>query len=361
MPNKPPLEISCSQYFMKWLESRQISFALTTYHTNRLFLIGLKDSKHLSVFERMFEHAMGLYATTDRLYMSSKYQIWQMENALPDGATHNGFDRLYVPRVAHTTGNIDVHDMALDKNGKLVFVNTLYSCLATLSEKYNFKPIWKPSFISRLAPEDRCHLNGLAMKNGSPGYVTAISKSDVAAGWRERRSDGGVIIDVESDEIILQGLSMPHSPRWYRDRLWVLNSGTGEFGWVDTNKGRFESVAFCPGYMRGLTFIDNYAIIGLSKPRHEKIFNGLPLQDALNEKDAKAQCGFMVINIDTGNVEHWLQLEGVVVELYDVQVLHDVHRPTALGFKSDEIHRYISYEHEGMLTFSPLSVMKTEQ
>jgi uncharacterized protein (TIGR03032 family) len=361
MSKQPPLEITCSQYFMQWLENRHVSIALTTYHTNRLFLIGLKEQQRLSVFERMFEHAMGLCVAPDRLYMSSKYQVWEMHNALPHGATHDGFDKLYVPRVAHTTGNIDVHDMALDQDGKLVFVNTLYSCLATLSENYNFTPIWKPSFISRLAPEDRCHLNGLAMKDGRPAYVTAVSKSDVTAGWRERRQDGGVVIDVQSNEIILDGLSMPHSPRYYRDRLWVLNSGTGEFGFVDENSGNFETVAFCPGYMRGLAFIDNYAIIGLSKPRHEKVFNGLPLQDALQAKDAEAQCGFMIINIETGNVEHWLQFEGVVVELYDIQVLQGVRRPTALGFKSDEIHRFISFEHDNQLTFSPLSVIETQR
>ena len=361
MDKKPPLEITCSQYFMQWLEGRNVSIALTTYHTNRLFLLGIKEQNKLSVFERMFEHAMGLCVTEDRLYMSSKYQIWQLDNALPHGATHNGFDKLYVPRVAHTTGNIDAHDMALDKDGNLVFVNTLYSCLATLSDKYNFNPIWKPGFISKLVPEDRCHLNGLAMRDGSPAYVTAISKSDVTAGWRERRSNGGVLIDVASNEIILDGLSMPHSPRYYRDKLWVLNSGAGEFGYIDEQSAKFVSVAFCPGYMRGLSFVDNYAIIGLSKPRDEKVFNGLPLQDALKAKDADAQCGFMVINIDTGIVEHWLQFEGVVVELYDVQVLENVRRPTALGFKSDEIHRFITFESEGMVTFSPLSVSDTQR
>src|SRR5690606_29974768 len=125
----------------------------------------------------------------------------------------------------------------------------LFGCLATTSETHSFVPLWKPPFASRLAAEDRCHLNGLALKDGRPKYVTAVSQSDVADGWRDQRTRGGCVVDVESNEIIATGLSMPHSPRWYRDRLWLLNSGTGFLGTLDTGSGRFEEVAFCPGYL----------------------------------------------------------------------------------------------------------------
>jgi len=224
------MEFIASRYFLSWLHDARISLAFTTYQTNRLFLIGLKDDGTLSVFERRFDRPMGLCATSERLHLATRWQLWELVNALPPGVTHQGYDRVYVPRRAHTTGDLDVHDVVIDGAGRIVFVNTLYSCLATVSERYSFTPLWKPPFVSRLAPEDRCHLNGVALAEGTPAYVTAVSRSDVAAGWRDRRHAGGLVVDVDDDEIVTESLSMPHSPRVYRERLWVLNSGAGEIG-----------------------------------------------------------------------------------------------------------------------------------
>ena len=149
------------------------------------------------------------------------------------------------------TGELDAHDIGQLADGRIVFVNTLYNCLATPSERHSFTPIWKPSFISKIVKEDRCHLNGLAMEDGVPRYVTAVSKSDTIDGWRDRRVDGGIVIDVQSGKIVLGGLSMPHSPRLHRGKLWVLNSGTGEIGWIEpvrqATDAKFNVLAFCPG------------------------------------------------------------------------------------------------------------------
>src|SRR4029077_4773473 len=95
----------------------------------------------------------------------------------------------------------------------------------------------KPSFISGLLDGDKCHLNGMAMDEGRPAYVTAVSRSDVIDGWRDRRSDGGVVIDVATGKVVCNGLSMPHSPRMHKGELWVLNSGTGELGVVKLPDG----------------------------------------------------------------------------------------------------------------------------
>jgi uncharacterized protein (TIGR03032 family) len=276
--------------------------------------------------------------------MSSLYQVWRFENVFEPGQNQDGFDRLYVPQVGYTTGDLDIHDMAVDRDNRLVFVNTLFGCLATLSETHSFKPLWQPPFISKLAAEDRCHLNGLAMKDGQPGYVTTVSQSDVADGWREHRTNGGLVIDVIRNDIVCTGLSMPHSPRWYHDKLWLLNSGTGDFGYVDLATGRFESVCFCPGYMRGLSFHGHFALVGLSKPRHNKTFSGLALDDNLKSRNAEARCGVQIIDLRTGDIVHWIRMEGVIDELYDVIILPHVRRPMALGFKTDEIRRVLSIE-----------------
>ena len=135
-------------------------------------------------------------------------------------------------------GQLDVHDVGLLKDGRIVFVNTLFNCLATTSDRHSFTPLWKPPFISKITKEDRCHLNGLAMEDGMPRYITAVSKSDTIDGWRDRRADGGIVVDVQSGEIVITGLSMPHSPRLYRGRLWVLNSGTGELRWISGVRAR---------------------------------------------------------------------------------------------------------------------------
>ena len=148
-------------------------------------------------------------------------------------------------------------------------------------------------------------------------------------------------MDVESSEIIADGFSMPHSPRFYRDRLWLLDSGNGWFGYIDSDTGKFERVTFCPGYARGLSFIGDYAVIGLSKPRHEVTFGGLPLDAALEEKESSARCGLQVVDLNTGDVAQWLRIEGVVAELYDVVTLPGVARPKALGFKTDEVRRNV--------------------
>jgi uncharacterized protein (TIGR03032 family) len=336
------LELIGSRNLPAWLQEQRVSLAFTTYQTGKLFLIGLQPDGRLSVFERTFNRCLGLWGDTQTLWMTSLYQMWRFENTLPAGQVANGYDRIYVPRVSYVTGDLDIHDVSVTADDRVVFVNTLFGCLATLSDRHNFIPIWQPPFLSKLAPEDRCHLNGLALENGQPAYVTAVSQSDVADGWRQRRNDGGCVIDVRTNEILVSGLSMPHSPRVYRDQLWVLNSGTGQFGRIDRSAGQFEPVCFCPGYLRGLSFVGDYAVVGMSQCRENRTFQGLALDEELRRRNAEAHCGLCVIDLRTGDLVHWLWLEGVVQELYDVVTLPGVRRPSALGFKTDEICRTLS-------------------
>nr|WP_269144858.1 TIGR03032 family protein [Nostoc sp. WHI] len=347
--DKPSLEINASRQFTAWLYEQNLSLSFTTYQAGKLFFIGLQPNGKLSVFERTFERCMGLYANGNSLYMSSLYQLWRFENIIQPGQNHQGYDALYLPQVGYVTGDLDIHDIALSKaeekylgSQKLVFVNTLFSCLGTVSETHSFVPLWQPTFISKLAAEDRCHLNGLAMQSGKPKYVTAVSQSDVAEGWREHRVNGGCVIDVESNEIVLRGLSMPHSPRWHQEKLWLLNSGAGEFGFADLKRGVFEPVAFCPGYLRGCAFHGDFAIVGISQPRHNKTFSGLPLDEKLQQKNVEPRCGLLVIDLRSGDIVHSLRMEGVVLELYDVVALLGVRHPMAIGFRSDEIRRVVT-------------------
>ncbi|HEY4163544.1 MAG TPA: TIGR03032 family protein [Dongiaceae bacterium] len=338
------LEFMPSRQFPEWLAEQKLSLCFSTYQAGKLFFIGLQPNGRLSIFERTFNRSMGVWCDGQTLWMTSLFQLWRFENALSQGENHQGYDRLYVPQLAFTTGDVDAHDVTVASDGKPIFVNTLFSCLAQPSDAKSFRPIWKPPFISQLLPEDRCHLNGLAMEDGRPRFVTAVGEVDVADGWREKRVGGGIVIDVAENAIVATGLSMPHSPRIYDGRLWLLNSGTGEFGFVDADSGKFEAIAFCPGYLRGLSFHGPFAIVGLSQPRESKTFTGLPLDDALAKRGASPLCALMVIDLKSGAAVHWLKIEGIVHELYDVVALPDIRRPMALGLKTDEIRRLLTVE-----------------
>ncbi len=337
-----------STHFAEWLARADVSVALTTYQAGRLFFIGRRPDGGVRAHERMIEQCQGLWTDGQSLWTSGLWTLWRFENALRPGTlTASGADRKFVPREGRVTGRTDIHDIAIaeiDGAPRPIFVNTLFSCLATISDTASFRPVWKPKFISNLAPEDRCHLNGLAMDGRRPAYVSAVSSSDVADGWRERRRDGGVIIDVATGEKVATGLSMPHSPRLYDGRLWVLNSGEGEFGTVDPSTGAFTAVCFCPGYARGLAFVGRHAVIGLSRPRHNQTFAGLALDERLAAKDAVPRSGLLVVDIDTGNVVEWLRFQHTIDELYDVAVLPGVRQAEAVGFVADDIQRELSYE-----------------
>lgn len=348
---EPSLALTASRGLVSWMASERISFAFTTYQAGKMFMVGLQPDGRLSVFERTFNRCMGLHASADAqtLWMTSLFQLWRFENYVPAGGlSPDGYDRLYVPTLGHTTGDLDIHDVHVRADGAPVFVVTLFNCIGTVSQTHSFKPIWRPPFISVLVPEDRCHLNGMAVDpaTGEPLYVTMVSRSDVSDGWRDQRSGGGLLMDVRTNEVVAEGLSMPHSPRVHPDwpgRVWLLNAGTGYFGYVDVGSGdkTFHEVAFCPGFLRGLSFVGRKALVGLSASRENRTFSGMPLDDNLKAKSAEARCAIHVIDLDTGTTEHWLRVEGVVRELYDVVALRGVVRPKLLGFKTDEIRRML--------------------
>ena len=352
-PSKEPekqakIDINFSGGLAGFLSSQGLSFAFTSYQTGRLYLIGSELDGKLALHEAQYPQAMGVVGDQNRIYLGTLTQLVRMENVLQaDQLANAKHDKVYVPRNMQTMGAIDFHEVGIRNNGSVVIVNTRFSCLCEPSLTHSFKPIWKPKFISKLAPEDRCHLNGLAMVDGAPKYVTAVCKSDVVDGWRDRRHDGGVIIDVETDKTVAEGLSMPHSPRWHKGKLWVLNSGTGELGWIDESikdkTKRFTPAAFCPGFLRGLSFIGDYAFVTLSKPRYKR-FDGLALADKLEEKDADAWCGVQIVSLRTGDVAHWVRLDGAIAELFDVCVLPGVKNPITLGPNSKEIREFITME-----------------
>lgn len=340
-------EYSVSDGLFNRLHSLNVAIAFTSYQSGILYFIGRNQEGGINVHQTALPKPMGL--SLDKkgsLTMTGGYQIMRFENILePNQQVNSTFDTCFVPRRVHVTGDLDAHDVGINSNDEPVFVNTRFNCIATTSERYSFTELWRPSFISSLVDEDRCHLNGMAMQDDEPRYVTAVSKSDTIDGWRDRRADGGVVIDVKTNQIVCEGLSMPHSPRIHNDKLWLLNSGTGELGVININEdgtGEFEAKVFCPGFTRGLAFYGDYAFVGLSKPRYKR-FEGLALDDKLKQTDSEPWCGVQIINLNTNSCVDWFRIDGKIAELYDLEVIPESICPMAVPPESPEAAKLVSF------------------
>ena len=349
-PAAPPPEetkISVSRGLAAWLTQNQTSFAITSYQSGRLFLVGTMPDGTVSVHQSAFSRAMGVCWDRNGLWLASRVQIWRLENILPEGMLAQGtYDLSLMPRQTFITGDIDVHEMGVGDDGKPVFVNTSYSCLATIDPVHSFRPIWKPSFISELAREDRCHMNGLGMLDGKPKYVTAVSQTDVADGWHGRPLPKGVVIDVETNRVVTDQLSMPHSPREAPDgKLYAVDSGRGFLVEVDKETGDLRDVAFCPGFLRGLAIINGFALVTVSKPRYGK-FEDMPIADELAKRNGTPMCGVLIIDLATGKGAEWLRLEGDVHELFTVELMPGIKCPMVVGPATEEFPETITFDAE---------------
>jgi len=295
---------------------------VSTYQAGKLVILR-PDGDSINTHFRSFNRPMGMAADQQRLMLGSLMEIVEFRN-MPDVAKRlqnpPRHDAVYMARRGHITGHIDIHEMAWDADGAVWFVNTMFSCLCTLDVKSSFVPRWRPKFVSHYAPEDRCHLNGLAMRNGIPRYVSALGETNEREGWRVNKRNGGLIIDVTTNRVVTRGLSMPHSPRWYDNRLWVLESGRGALCTVDLKTGERTDVARVPGFCRGIDFIGPIAFIGLSQLRGTTPFTDIPITD----DNADRLSGVWAVHIHTGKTVAFLKFTGGVQEIFAVQAVPGV-------------------------------------
>lgn len=315
MPSQPPFESRYSLSFPGMLSSLGVSLLVSTYQSGRLILCRA-DGDHLNTHFRVLSVPMGIAVDGERISVGTERRIITYRNhANAVGQLGDPrYDACFLPLNAHVSGNIQVHELGY-LAGELWAVSTRFSCLVSFDGDHSFVPRWRPPFVSALAAEDRCHLNGLAVVDGRPGYVTALGVTDEPRGWRDEKGSGGVLVDVASGEVVVRGLSMPHSPRWYDGRLWVLESGRGSLAVADVGSGTVETVAELPGFTRGLAFLGPYAFVGLSQVR-ESVFRGLPIVQR-----QQRECGVWVVDLRSGEIAGHLQFTGAVQEIFDVQVL----------------------------------------
>lgn len=314
-----------SSSLVELLGKAQSSIVISTYKSGHvIFARAGRDKLDTHVFG--FNRPMGMAVDGPRLAIgtgSTVESYWNQATLAARIDPERLHDGVYVPRSTVHTGDVAIHEMDYDADGLLWFVNTRFSCLSTLDPAHSFNATWIPDWITGLAGEDRCHLNGLAMRDGRPTYVTALARTDTEHGWREHKGTSGVIVEIATNRVVTQGLSMPHSPRWHDGKLWVLQSGLGTLSTVDPDSGQVNQVAELPGFTRGLAFIGRYALIGLSQVR-ESVFTGLPITSRADERN----CGVWAVDTQTGQIVGLLRFEGAVQEIFDVKVLPGITWPT---------------------------------
>lgn len=341
-----PLRSVHTSSFPELLRQLGASVLVTTYQAGKLVVLREKGGV-LNTHFRNLQKPMGLACDGGKLAIGCSVDIWEYHDVpaiclkldasddYPSTAAKH--DACYMPRRSHCTGDIQIHEMAFVED-ELVFVNTAFSCLAKRSERNSFEPVWRPKYIKQLTPGDNCHLNGLAVRDGLVKYVTALGETNKPGGWRENKRNGGLLIDVNSKEILARGLSMPHSPRWYNGKLWVLESGEGTIGTVDPATGKHEAIAQFPGFTRGLSFLGPLAFIGLSQVRESAVFSGIPLVERLN-KAKERTCGVWVLNIETGETLAFCKFEEGVQEIFAVEVLSGVRFPDLVNHDAEIVGR----------------------
>lgn len=329
----PPYSCTCSPNIPELLRGLKISLILSTYQAGKVIFLSATEDDKLVQLPRHFNTPMGIAFADDKLAIATKNEVVELRN-YPEMAPNypskpNTYDSIFLYRALYYTGQLSLHDMYFIDN-KIIATNTLFSCIASISNEHSFTPIWKPDFIEEYSPNDFCHLNGLAVDTTGLRYVTALGgKNSTRQGWRENKMNGGVLIDINSNEVILENLQMPHSPRLYNDKLYFLNSAAGELCVVDTEKRTFGSISNLGGYARGMDRYEDYLFIGLSKLRHQsQVFGDLPIAET-------SFAGIIIVHLPTASIVGHIRYESSVEELYDVKVLPGYIRPSIASKKKE--------------------------
>jgi uncharacterized protein (TIGR03032 family) len=317
------------------LTQLRLSVLISTYQTGHLVVVSAREGRLTLAFSQ-FERAMGIAVKQGTIAVCTRKEVWFLREAPDIAAKLQPAGRYYacfLARTSHFTDDIQAHEAAWvkrDRESEFWIVNTLFSCLCALHPRYSFAPRWRPPFISALRPEDGCHLNGLAVVNGQPRYVTALAEADTPSGWRALKHNGGCIIEVPSGRVVSRGLLLPHSPRVEGERIFFLHSGQGDLALADPKTGQVTSVAPVPGVSRGLAIHGGYAFVGLSKAR--RTLEGVPIVAERNS----LRCGLWVIHLGSGAIAAHLEFCTGVEEIFDVQVLPGVVCPYVSGPAADK-------------------------
>jgi uncharacterized protein (TIGR03032 family) len=335
----PPFTCTSSPGFAELLHQLKCSIAISTYQAGKLIFISPKNDHELIQFPRTFAKPMGIAVSGNKIAVATQNEVVVYSDSPGQAKNYPKrpavFDAMFIPRATYYTGELDIHDIHF-VNDELLAVNTRFSCISRINDDYSFTGVWQPSFIDQLEPQDRCHLNGMVISNGILKYVTALGETNTAKGWRPGKANGGVLVDAQTQNTLLRGLPMPHSPRLYREGLFILLSATGELVRADVERGSYEVIYSFDGFVRGMDRIGDFLFIGLSKLRTTSTaFGDLPIASK------SPICGVAVFHLPSGKMAGYLKYETSVEEIYEIRIMRAT-RPAILSIEKNE--------HEGVIT-----------
>ncbi len=206
-----------------------------------------------------------------------------------------------MPVAAHFfPGSLYIHELAIVDNG--LYANAVGQNAVIRIDGASHAPVWWPHCIERRGVPDfgrnYIQLNSIAAGKTLKDSFFSASSDAIGKRFPGQRNypveSRGVIFSGATREPVVRGLTRPHSARLWRRRLWVNNSGYGEFG--TASDGAFATVTRLPGWTRGLTFAGGYAFVGVSRviPRFSAYAPGLD--------GSTSVCGVFVVETNSGKV-----------------------------------------------------------
>lgn len=310
-----------------WLAGQNCSLIVSGYQSGQVFIIGTDPEGKLQLTATRFDRAMGLCHGRRGLWMASLSQLTHFVPVRSGDGKEAEHDAFLVPQCTIHTGYVNAHEVAVDAAGRPLVAASFFNCVLAVDPMRGSRPVWAPPSIKTLDAADICHVNGLCLDQGKLRFATALAAGGETDGWRQRH-DGGVIFDCPTGKVVASNLVRPHSPRLHDSKLWLLNSGAGTIGVVKS--GRFAEMTLCPGYPRGLAFLDSAAIIGVSRLRSNGSGADLPLAQRLRKKEVSARCGVVILDTTTGKPLHEAYFGEGIDEIFDVAVLSGLRNPKLL-------------------------------
>ena len=323
--NIEPFKMGYSASFANLLYQLKITLAFSTYQAGKVIFISSLNEQEVMQLPRNFKKPMGIAVDDNQLAIASMREVHLFINEPSLSSTYPKmpafYDGMYAARATYYCGECDMHDLAWIDD-KLIAVNTHFSCISEIGRNFSFVPIWQPHFITELQPEDRCHLNGLVVINNKPKYVTALGQSNEERGWKTNLANGGILMDIETNEILLDDLCVPHSPKMIDGKLYILESGKGTLSVYDPETKIKEEVLNVGGFGRGMAEISGYLFICLSKLRkNSSSFGKLPVSEM------EYLPGIVVYHLPSKKFVAELRYETSVEEIYDLQIITNARRP----------------------------------
>lgn len=323
------LKLKFSKEFTNVLRSTGSTLIISVYQAGKLLMLHVEDSGELKITPISYPKPMGLAISDKQFGIATKNELHVYSDVAEENRTlkvgDRDFEHVFLPRMTYHTGPLDLHDVHFTNEG-LIAVNTRFSCIAKFDDRYNFTPIWQPHFISEITPEDRCHLNGMAVEDGEPTYVTALGSGNTKQAWRGNITEGGILMSIPENKILVDGLAMPHSPRIVGDYIYLLESAKGELVRVHRESWQKETVVKLNGLVRGLSIVNNTAFVGISKVR-EKSSTFSKLGDEVKADHAS----IYAIDLFSGMILGKLKFENIIQEIYDINCFEGTRKVAIMG------------------------------